>query len=121
MADRYVLYTDADAADRAARVELKLRFPDTYEEGKGLPPGPQHGAGPRLPPGDGYTTHAVPVRRGRSAGEFFVREARADVPDMVRRRGEPDEAPTIDGIATAPARDGAERAAGDFERSGVTR
>ncbi len=111
---KYVLYTDEGAADRAARVPLKLRFPDRYEEGKGLPPGPQRGKGPRLPAGEGYTTHAVPVRKGRRAGEFFVREAAADVPDKVRRRGKDAEDPTIDDVATLPARGGSIRTRDDF-------
>ncbi len=53
----YTKFTTHAEAERASQASLKLRFPDTYEDGKGLPPGP----GPTLPPGQGYTVRAVPV------------------------------------------------------------
>lgn len=121
---KYATYT-RDEADRVARVPLKLRFPDRYEDGRGLPPGRQHGEGPRNPSGTAYTTHADTVWEGRLSGEYHVAVTDDDLPSSVIRHDPDDgaemapEDPTIDGILTRPARVGVVMVRGDFKADPV--
>lgn len=55
---------------------LRRRNPGAYVNGRGLPPGKQHGPGPRIPDDQGWTTMAVPVEEGvgRLAGRFLLQD-----------------------------------------------
>ena len=90
---RYRSFPTRESATAESKEMLRRLNPAAYVEDRGLPPGTQHGPGPRIPEDQGWTTMAVPVEEGtgRLAGRFLVLDdAGSEVADDEIKRSDED-------------------------------